>query len=444
MRWASACLLSLFLLLSTALPAQPIDYVMAIVGEDMVLRSDVDAQVDYFKQNGEKDDGTLECRVLERLLIEKLLLNKARQDSLTVSDAEVEGELDRRVEYFCKAYGSCEELEKVYGKSLVEIREELRPEIRDQLLIDRQRNAVFNSVKVTPRDVEKFFKTIPEDSLPLMPAQVELYHIVARPGYSETAKANAKARLMKIQKDIQDGKADFAKAAKDNSMDYGSAKVGGSLGEFSRGTMVPEFEGAAYALREGEMSGIVETEYGFHLILLQRRVGEMLTASHILIRPEHIEEDDSIAVRRLRSLRAAILRDSIEFEQAAVRLSDDVSTRNCGGCIRNPQTGDNRVPLDVLDVDFFFKVDRMKEGQISKVEEWQQPGGDKAYHIIFLKKRIPPHKLNLKDDYQQIREAAVNEKKMLALDKWFGTAKKNIFIDIKDEACASALSNWIQ
>jgi peptidyl-prolyl cis-trans isomerase SurA len=439
----AACV-AFFLLGWAGLKAQPIDYVVAIVGEDMVLRSDLDAQVDYFIQGGEVDDGTLKCRVLEKLIIEKLLLNKAKQDSLSVSDNEVEGELDRRIEYFCKAYGGCDKLEGVYGKSLVEIREELRTDIRDQLLIERQRDAIFGDVKVTPRDVEKFFKTIPNDSLPLMPAQVELYHIVAKPGYSEMSKANAKAKLAKIRDEIAAGKIDFAEAAKKNSMDYGSGKVGGSLGEFSRGAMVPEFEGAAYSLREGEMSSIVETEFGFHLILLQKRVGEMLTASHILIRPEHTEEDDSNAVRKLRMIRAAILRDSITFEQAAVKFSDDQSTRNCGGCIRNPQTGDNHVPLDLLDVDFFFKVDKMKEGQISEVNEWTSPGGDKAYHIIQLSQRIPPHKLNLKDDYQQIKEAAMNEKKMEALDQWFVTAKKNIFIDIKEESCLSILSNWNQ
>lgn len=434
----------LVLLLLSPLAAQPVDYIEAIVGEDVILKSDVDAQVDYFIQSGEKDDGTLPCRVLEKLIIEKLLLNKARQDSLAISDDEVENELQRRIDYFCKAYNGCDKLEEIYGKSLVEIREELRGDIRNQLLIDKQRNAVFSSVKVTPRDVEKFFKDIPEDSLPLMPAQVELYHIVIRPEYSAVSKGNARAKLESIRKDIIAGKIDFADAAKKYSDDFASSKLGGSLGEFARGSMVPEFEGAAYSLREGEISGLVETDYGFHIIQLQKRVGELLTARHILIRPKHLDADDSLAIQKLNGIRNAILADSIAFEPAAVKFSDDESTANCGGCIRNPQTGDNHIPLDLLDVDFFFKVDKMKEGDISPVGEWTQPSGDKAYHIIYLKQRIPPHRLNLRDDYQQIRDASVNEKKMVALDKWFVTAKKNIFIEVKDVTCQSSLSNWNQ
>lgn len=423
--------------------AQPIDRIIGVVGEDIVLQSDVETQLAYAKAGGTEDDGTLRCQILESLLIGKLLLNKARQDSVEVSDDQIDGELDRRIQYFIAQVGGEEQLEQIYGKTILQVRKELRPEIKDQLLTDRMRQQILERSNVTPSDVEAFFNQIPTDSLPYLPAEVELHHIVVERPYSEQSKLAAKLELQKIRDEIVVNDKDFGLMAIDNS-DGPSGPDGGDLGEFGRGMMVPEFEEIAFRMEPGEISEVFETEFGFHIMLLHSRKGEKVHASHILKKPERAAVDDSLALKQLRKIKAIIDKDSLSFEQAAIEFTDDDATRDCGGCIKNPQTGESRIPLDLLDADLFFKVDDLKEGEISEPLQLRLPDGDVAYHILYLKKRIPPHIANLKDDYQKFNAAALQNSQSEQLEKWFKNAKKNIYIDIKSTECVETLNNWTQ
>lgn len=431
--------------LATRASAQVIDKIMAVVGEDVVLLSDVEGQYAYFIANGQKDDGTLRCQIMEKLIIELLLLNKAKQDSLEVSDDQIASELDRKLDYFIQGYGGVKPLEEIYGKPLIEIREELKPDIKDQLLIEKMRQKVIADVAVTPREVKRFYGEIPKDSLPYLPAEVEIYHIVAQPKPTIVNKKLAKEELEILRKRIIEGKVTFEEAAKRHSVDFGSARVGGDLGEFGRGRMVPEFEEVAFKSKEGDISNVFESPFGFHIMQIYKRVGETVSARHILISPRLDSGDDSTAFARLRDIRKQIVEDdTVSFQNAAIRWSDDVGTASCGGCIKNPQTGEQRIPLDLLDADFYLKVDDMKPGDVSEPLEWIQPDGKRAFHIIQLKRRIPPHVANLEDDYQRIQDAALQARQAVELEKWFQSARKNVYIEIKDPACREVLTNWIQ
>lgn len=438
-------LLAMVLLGRTQAEAQVIDKIMAVVGEDVILHSDIEGQYAYFIANGQKDDGTLRCQIMEKLVVELLLLNKARQDSLVVSDDQVDSELDRKLNYFIQGYGGAKQLEEVYGKPVIEIRADLKPDIKDQLLVERMRQNVIDKVAVTPREVKKFYQSIPRDSLPFLPAEVEMYHLVQRPKATDAAKKEAKAYLESLRDRIVKKEISFEEAARKYSIDFGSARVGGDLGEFGRGRMVPEFEEVAFKSKIGEVSNVFESDFGYHIMMVYNRVGEMVSARHILIAPQLGIDDDSLALKRLAEIRAMIVdEDTVSFQTAAMRYSHDEATNSCGGCIKNPETGELRVPLDLLDADFYLKVDDMKVGEVSEPMEWIQPDGKRSFHMIYLAKRIPPHVANLEDDYQRIQEAALQVKQAQELDEWFLAARKNIHIEIKDPACREVLTHWLQ
>lgn len=438
----------LLLLISLIVPAavmaqQQVDGIIAILDNNIILRSELENQLIYLKSNGEKDDGTLRCRTFEELLSNKLLLSKAQLDSLKVSDDQIESELSRRIENFVQYFGSVAKLEENYRKSLVELKMELRPEIRDLLLVEQQKAKITEDVTVTPKEVKAYFNSIPKDSIPYLPAEVTLNHIVIIPPISEKNKKEAREKLADVRHQILFEKMKFAEMAKYYSQD-GSAQQGGYLGEFTRGRMVPEFEEVVFNLKEGEVSEVFETEFGFHIVQLHKRVGETVSASHILVRPRRERADEEPAINRLKEIKAMILTDTISFEKAAARYSEDRESKDCGGCILNPATGENKIPLDALDAEMFFKVDKLKAGEISEPMELIMRDGTKAFHIVKLKARYLPHSANLKDDYQKLHKAALQEKKDEAVEQWFDTARRQVFIEVKYSECANAVKTWNQ
>lgn len=440
--------LSVLTLLLLAAPAaaqerRVLDRVLAVIDEEIVLESDLNNQYEYLLKNGRKDEGDLRCRVFEQLLTNKLLLARARLDSLTVTDGQIEEELNRRVQTMVAQVGSEDALAEIYGKSLIEMRMDLRPVITDELLIDMQKRKVMEGVEVTPREVRRFFSDIPADSLPYFPAEVELSHIVIRPQPSEENRQAAREKLARLREKLVKGEISFADAAAKNSQDYGSAKRGGSLGRFGRGEMVPEFEEVVYNLEEGQISTVFQSPYGYHIVKLVKRVGDEVEAAHVLIRPEVDLLDEEKALQKLRDLRKRVLADSLSFEQAAREFSDDRATKDNGGRILT-STGDYRVPLDQLDADLYLKIDNMKPGEISEPIEFIFAQGElsKAWRIVFLQKKLPPHRANLKDDYMKFQQGAKQARQTKTLEEWFAKTKEQVYIELKDMSCASALKNW--
>ncbi|MEZ4777499.1 MAG: peptidylprolyl isomerase [Bacteroidia bacterium] len=424
--------------------SQLLDRIVAIIGEEIILESDVDNQYNYMVINGQKDDGTLRCQVMDNLIVSKLLLNKAIQDSIEISEAEVEVEIDRRIKYTLEQMGGEKKFMEVYGKTVDQFRIDIRDDIRNELLINKQRGEMMEGAKITPKEVKQFFKIIPVDSLGLLPAEVQINHIVITPPFSKESETRAKESLAEIRKKIMDEGADFGELAAKNTEEPGGRERKGDLGWFGRGQMVPEFEEVAYQMRVGEVSAPFKTEFGYHIVKLYEKRGEMVHAAHILKRLSYSTNGDSIAIDSLTKIMELVNTDSLTFEQAAILYSSDRNSKHCGGCISNPQTNELRIPMDALDADMYFKIDEMKPGEISKPMELLQPDGSRAFHVIYLKNKIPPHTPNLQDDYQKIQNAALQNKQSEIFDKWLQSAKKNIYIDIKPTECSNALKNWVE
>lgn len=423
--------------------SQPIDKIVAVVGEEIILSSDIENQYNYLIIKGQKDDGTLHCQVLDQLIVGKLLLNKAKQDSLEVSEMQVAGEVERRVGVFVDQMGSQERFEEVYGRSIEQFQADITEDIRKELLTDAQRRALFAGADVTPKEVKKFYNSLDQDSLGYLPAEVQINHIVLQPKFSQESEDRAIELLTDLAQQARDG-AIFTDLAKRHTQEPGGRQRGGSLGWFGRGTMVPQFEEIAYRLRVGEVSEPFKTEFGYHIIRLNDKRGELLNASHILRRLSTSSDGEQVAIDSLNAIMELVNSDSLTFEQAAIRYSSDRQTKHCGGCISNPQTGDLRIPLDALDADMYFKIDEMEEGEISEPMELLQPDGTKVFHVVYLKRKIPPHAPNLEDDYQKISDVALQAKQAEIFDEWLISAKKNIYIDIKPTECSEALKNWIE
>jgi peptidyl-prolyl cis-trans isomerase SurA len=423
--------------------SQTIDRILAVVDEEIILASDLENQYEYYLKNGQKDDGTLRCTIFESLLTSKLLLTKAKLDSLTVSEDRVEEELNHRVGMIVKQVGGEAEVEKIYGKTILQMKMDLRQELREQLLVEEQKKKIWGSIQITPREVRNFFNSIPKDSLPYLPAEVELSHIALAPKPSEESKKTAKQKLEELRKRIVAGEDAFETLAKVYSEDPGSAEQGGFLGEFSKGDMAPEFEEILYNLKENEISPVFESPFGFHLAKLHKRSGEKFSASHILIRPKIDWKDEEAIKSKLASLRRAILKDSIKFAEAARLFSEDNRTKDNGGAITSA-SGESSIPLDQLEADLYLKIDEMKENDISEPLELINPRGypRKMFHIILLKRRLPPHRASLKTDYQKFMKAALQAKQAEELEKWFHRTKQQVYIEIKNNECSQALQNW--
>jgi len=435
-------ILSVFLT-SISVSGQTLDRIVAIIGDEVILESEVEAQYAFLiKQQKQADDGTLRCQVIESIIMAKLLLDKARQDSVVVSDDQVNSEIERRIQEALGANFTEKEFSEAFGLSIYEFKSKIRDKVEDELLIDKQRGNVLANANVTPREVEQFFQSINPDSLGYLPSEVELSHIVKIPPFDAESKAQKKEKLAELRKRAVDGGEDFAELAKLYS-EGPSGSQGGMLGKFGRNQMVKEFEDVVFSLRKNEVSEVFETEYGYHIVKLHDRTGELVEASHILLVPIRALNGDSIAKAELAEIHELIMADSLTFEQAAIRHSDDQGTKDCGGCISNPRNSELRVPMDVLDPELFFAVDEMKEGTISEPTGYTMPDGTEAFHILYLKKKLPPHTPNLVDDYKKIHAAALQSKQIEVLEKWILSAKKNIYIEIKPTECYNALQNWM-
>lgn len=431
---------------ATPLQAQTLDRIVAIIGEEVILQSDVDNQYNYLIINGQKDNGTMRCEVMNNLIVSKLLLNKARQDSIEVSDAEVIGEIERRVTYIlAQMDNNVKEFERIYGKSVAQFREDIQDDIKNELLINRQRGVLFDGAQITPKEVKNFYRNVIDiDTVGLLPAEVELNHIVINPPPSQESIDNTVNLLNDLRKRAVENGEDFGALAARFSDEPGAPKSKGYLGSFARGRMVPEFEEVVYQMRVGEVSEPFQTEFGYHIVKLHDKKGQVLTASHVLRRLKPTSNGDSLAMDSLNKILEFVNTDSLSFEQAAIRFSSDRGTKHCGGCIVNPQTQELRIPMDVLDADMYFKVDEMEAGEVSSPMEIRMADNTRAFHVLYLKNKIPPHKPNLKDDYQKIRNAALQAKQAEIFEEWLQSAKKNIYIDIKPTECTNALKNWVQ
>ena len=413
---------------------QLLDGIVVKVDNQIVLRSDVENiyNQEMARAEGKAMPPDLKCKILQSLVLNKLMLARAEVDSVTVTDQQVNGEVDRRMAYFVQQIGSEKRLEEQYNKPLKALKDDLRPQIKDQLTQQKMQETITGKVAVTPREVAQYFSKVPKDSLPYFSTEVEVGQIVIPAQVNDKAKQATMAKLNDIRAQVLGG-ADFATLAKQYSEDPGSGKEGGFLGFFGRGELVPEYEAASMKLEPGQLSPVVQSQFGFHLIQFIERKGNKYSTRHILLKPETGAADASASAKTLVKLRRQILSDSISFAKAAKENSSDKASSGNGGLLANRQDGGSRLPLDKLDPAIFFTIDTMKVGHITPPMAYRTDDGKDAMRILWLKSNTPPHQANLQEDYQKIAAAALNEKKTKALDEWFEKNRGTVYLEVAPE-----------
>jgi len=409
-----------------------LDKVITKVGGELILLSDLEQE---FALVNQQQGGVLppeaRCEILQNQIVTKLLLNQSRLDSIEVGAEEVEAQLEARIAQILNYMnGDEKQFEAYYGQSINAVKEEFREDLESQLRVERMQGQIVTNASVTPREVKKFFQNIPKDSLPYFNSEVELAEIVYPPKVNDEELEIARAKLVSYRDEILGGAA-FEELAKKYSDDPGSARVGGDLGWQRRGTFVPEFEAAAYNLEEGEMSEIIKTEFGYHLLRLEGRRGNTVKVKHILVTPEITGDDLTAANNILDSLRIAITADSLTFSRAVKRFSDEneQSFTNDGFMI-NPKTGNSFFEIKDLDPDIYFVLDTLTIGQISSPIEFRTPKGEVSYRIVKLISRTSPHTANLDQDYSKIRMAALEQKKGKFVNDWVLDHISDTFIEV--------------
>jgi peptidyl-prolyl cis-trans isomerase SurA len=409
-----------------------LDRIIVKVDNYFILKSEVENQYQQYITSGQANTPN-RCQILEGLVVNKLMLAKAEIDSVIVDDKRIEAELNSRMEQMEGQYGSAKNIVEAYGKSISTLKEDLRSSLKEQLTGRKMQDKITDDVKITPKEVAAFFNEIPRDSLPYLPAEVEISHIIRIAKPNKNQKEELYAKLLDFRRRVEKGES-FEDLAKVHSEDLGSGKRGGDLGFAKRGAMVAPFEAAALRLKPNQMSDVVESEFGFHLIQLLEIRGQEYHARHILLRPDYQKLDLTEPTKFLDSIRVLIQRDSTTFEKAAKEFSEDKATQDAGGVIMDATNGGNRLAYDgTMDPALFFALDSMKVGTISAPIPFRTDDGRSAVRILFFKAKHPPHFASLKDDYQKLAQITLSRKKNNAIEKWFMKAKDDVFIFIDDE-----------
>ncbi len=434
-----------FLAFVTKAQPQILDKVIAIVGKNPLLLSEVETNLLQQKEKKEIGENG-RCKVFEDLLFQKLLLAQADRDSLVVADSEVDGELNRRIQYYVGMLGSEEKFEAFYGKRISVFKDELRDDVKDQLLAQKMQQKITGETKLTPSEVKTFFNTLPIDSLPLINSEIEIGHIVRKPPVSDDAKKAVRAQLEVYRQRVVNGESMSVIAAL-YSEDPGSAKNGGRYESVMRGQMVPEFEAVAFRLKAGEVSEIFETTYGYHFMQLVARKGESVDVRHILMSPKISQLEVLKAKEELDSIRELIVSGKIKFEDAALKFSNDKDTKQNGGLLINPAANSTKWELEEIgemDQNLVFMLEnQMKVGDVSPVIQHAGNDAKQAWRIIYLKSRTEPHKANMKDDYIKLLNMATFEKQKKLIKDWITKKSKSTYIKIDDEFNTCKLEyNW--
>jgi len=405
-------------LLPVVAATQVLDRVVAVVENEPILESELNAQVQFFVLNNKADPNTpgLKDQVLQSMINEKLIVAKAIEDSVVVTDEDVQQQMDALIQQRVQQVGSEARLEELYGMPLSRIKREFRDELRKNLLAERLRQQRFGASQISRREVEEFFREF-KDSLGAVPEEVELFHIFVRPKPDSASKAVARAKAQILLDSLKAG-VDFAELASRHSEDPGSASRGGDLGLVRRGQFVKDFEAAVFALNVGQLSGIVETEFGYHLIQLVERRGDAVQARHLLIKIERSRAGDSAAIALLDSLRNRALTGE-SFAELAKKYSEDKETALISGSLGTAE-------VEQLDKNFYATVAPLKEGEISPPTQLNV-GCSYGYHIVLVKKRVPAHPMSLDRDQQRIEAIALNYKRTKEYQEWLDEIRKQIY-----------------
>ncbi len=409
-----------------------VDKIVAVVGEEIILKSDIENA--FLQEQGRgliSSSSDFKSELLEQQLIQKLLMAQAQIDSISVSEEEVENALSGQIDYFISNIGSQERLEKYFGKSLQEIKDDMRSPMREKLITEQMQQKIVEKIRTTPSEIRNYFKKIPKDSLPDMPDRFELQQIVLQPNISDAEKERVREQLREFRDKILKGEESFNTLAVFYSEDKESAIRGGELGYYSRNSLDPAFAEAAFNLKPGKISKIVESEFGFHIIQLIDRQGDKINVRHILLQPKVSEEEKEEALQRLDTIRQYVANGKMTFEEAAYYFSSDKKTRNNGGLFADPLTSEARIARADIPAEMAREVNRLKTGEISEpFVSWTQ--GKEEYKIVKVKAFYPKHKANLDDDWQNFELQLTREKQMEKLEKWIKEKQSTTYIHIDE------------
>lgn len=422
-----------------------IDKVVAIVGRQIVMLSDIETQKMQVKAQSYSLPEDIDCQIMEQGLYQKLLVNQAIVDTVEVSEAQVNAETDRRINYYVAQIGSEEKLEEYYKKKMPELREDLLEIVKEQLTAQNMEDEVTRNVTVTPQEVRDCFKALPLDSLPMINTEFEIEQLSISPKIEETEILRIKDRLREFKERIAKGES-FSTLAVLYSEDPGSAMKGGELGFMSRNDLVPEFSAVAFNLVPDEVSKVVKTDYGYHIIQLIERRGERMNCRHILLKPQISATEKKNAMMRLDTIRQKIVNKEITFKEACWMFSDDEDTRLNGGVMLNPYTGTSLFEAEQLDPKVANAIRNLEVGEISKPFEAEDDQGNTVCKIVLLRSKTKPHKANLTQDYQRIQNLAIERKKGDVLEEWIANTIEATYIKIDDEfkKCKFHNKEWLK
>ncbi len=437
----------LFLFALTAQAQGIIDEVIWVVGDEAILRSEVEEERLRAQYEGQPINGDPYCVIPEQLAVQKLFLHQAIIDSVEANESSVSHQVDMRLNYYINQIGSKEKMEEYFRKTSTEIREEMMTTVRNQMIIQQMQQKLTADIKPTPAEIRRYYNALPMDSLPMMPAQVEVQILSFEPPVPVEETERVKSRLREFTERVQSGKADFSMLARLYSEDTESAKRGGELGFVGRGQLVPEFADVAFNLNDPKrVSRIVQTEYGYHIIQLIEKKGERINCRHILMRPRISATDKVNALQRLDSIRQRIIADSLLFEQAVIRFSQDKNTVMNAGLMINPNTGSSRFEYQDLAPEIAKQIYNLKEGDVSQpFVMMDQTKNREVCAIVRVKKKTDIHRANLTDDFQEIKGRLERKLSAEFIHDWILKKQKTTFVQIDPEwrNCDFEYPGWV-
>ncbi len=422
-----------------------IDEVVWVVGDEAILKSDIEEERIRAQYEGERLDGDPYCVIPERLAIQKLFLHQASIDSIYADESEVLNRVEQQTNFYISQIGSKEKMEEYFNKTATQIREQLRENIRDGIVVQQMQQKIVGDIKVTPAQVRRYFKELPADSVPYIPTQVEVQIITQEPTIPLEEIERVKGQLREYTERINNG-TQFSTLARLYSEDPGSARHGGEMDFMGRGMLDPAFANVAFNLTDPKkVSKIVESEYGFHIIQLIEKRGDRIKVRHLLLKPQVAAEDLAAATLRLDSIADDIRNEKFPFEEAALYLSSDKDTKNNNGLMPNKNTGTSRFEMQELPAEVAKVVDKMKVGEISEAFTMINEKGKEICAIVKLKSRINGHKATITDDYQAMKAVVVEKQRAEKLDKWIREKQKTTYVRINENwrNCDFKYPGWV-
>lgn len=420
------------------------DKIIGIVGDRIILHSDIKNSVADMKRQGAEVPENAECLVMEQALVSKVLMLQAEKDSLPVTEDEIEAELDQRIRYFINAYGTQEALETVAGKTVYQIKDDARESVRENKLAQSMQRKIVENVRITPTEVKAFFDKIPTDSLPFYESEYEIGQIVVYPKASRDLEKYVIDELNNYKKQVETGVASFDQLARRYTEDPGSKERGGQY-QINRNekTWDPAFLSGAFRLKDGQISPVIKSKFGYHIIQMVQRSGDDAVVRHILRRPPVTDEETNQGISKLDSVRSMLIAGTTTFPIAAGKYSEDEAAKYSGPYMIS-RDGDTYLTIDELDKDVVTLLDKLKVGEYSQPMSFVNERGDKGVRLLYLKSRSEPHRMNLKDDYDKIANYALEEKKSAALQKWLAAKMPTYYIMVDPESATNCvqLKKW--